>query len=90
MLVVKLWLVVGGGNKIIDVRGCAWIMAAKLWLVVGGHGWSNNLVMLSNRESANKSLSFLTLSGIDSKSSRTDLTQWCESDGSAEVNVKYL
>ena len=35
----KLWLVVGGGDKIIADRGWSWAVATKLWLVVGGRGW---------------------------------------------------
>ena len=54
------------------------------------------LLFSSNRESPNKSKSFLTLSGIESILSQTDFTLFIRSndgmknDGSAEGNVKYL
>lgn len=50
LLAVKLWLVVGGGSKIMVVvgrRGWFWVMGVKLWLVevscrwwLQNYGWS--------------------------------------------------
>ena len=39
VVVVKLWLVVGSGDKIMADPGWLWVVAAKLWLVMDGcHG----------------------------------------------------
>ena len=44
---VKLWLIVGGGGKLMPGRGWSWVVTTKLWLVVAFRGWSHNLVMLN-------------------------------------------
>ena len=40
IVAVKLWLAVGGGDKIIAGRRWLWVGAAILWPVVGGCYWS--------------------------------------------------
>ena len=42
---MKLWLVVGGGSKVMAGSGCWQQNYGWLWVVVGGCGWLQDLVM---------------------------------------------